>query len=257
MQLIHCDSLEFETWLAPPQEDFPRPTWTKLFVNGQMISNSIEHADWQNDPMELTVCELCWNAGCTMHGFARIVRLDSQVLWLRSRKELLPEYVQEVFDNSRLIDAPLLMSKQMWDDLADQFAMVPAFEELNPPTQLDMLWLWVETIPTAIHHCMTLSPIDLTELPTLLQRNCLASDPLDLPESISAIQTLIDTATKMDEPMTSLSIDLLSSRSDETIKFYLDAKQFPEWKALTLSQSEFILGNSWVVSKKTADVPNS
>ena len=62
--MIYCDSLTLERWTAPPQEDFPRPPWTKLIAHGVLLSNSVEYANWADDPVEPIVCEGCWCPAC-------------------------------------------------------------------------------------------------------------------------------------------------------------------------------------------------
>ena len=94
--MICCQRLSVEKWIAPPQEDLPRPTWTKLFADGVMLSNSIEFAEWRGDLVEPMVCESCWSPGCAMAGLASIVRTSDQLIWLAPSRREIPERWQNM-----------------------------------------------------------------------------------------------------------------------------------------------------------------
>ncbi|MAG92883.1 MAG: hypothetical protein CMJ48_03950 [Planctomycetaceae bacterium] len=248
--MIYCNAPTFETWLAPPQEDFPRPTWTKLFANGQLLSNSIEYANWNADPTKLWVCEQCWSSGCSGSGLTRIVRLSSQVLWLRPRLEHIDT---DWLDESSFIPTPLLMPRRGWDQLSNEFSEVPAFEELQRPTKIDLFTLWIEEMPDDVRTLLPHDGLGIDNLSRTLRRNTLATDPLSFSDSVSVIERIVEAANE--DPASQFEGDLLpiDKTTEPITSLFFDGPLVPEWRAFTTPGHDLVIGNQWVLARHCSE----
>ena len=145
--MIYCDMPHLERWTAPPQQDFPRPTWTKLVANGVLLSNSLEYANWLASPVQPILCESCWSAGCSLDGLARIVRLNDHILWLAARSADLVGPGLDGLSDDNVIAEPVLMPVATWERLRAIVESLPASESFPKATRDDVAALWMHEMP--------------------------------------------------------------------------------------------------------------
>jgi len=74
----YCELRKREEWIAPPDADLPRPMQTKLFAGDLILSNPIEFADWQADPVQPIVCEWRWHPRCCANIAGRLKERPEQ-----------------------------------------------------------------------------------------------------------------------------------------------------------------------------------
>jgi hypothetical protein len=182
--MIYCESPTLEQWLAPPQDNLPRPTWTKMFAGGVMLSNSIECADWAASPVDPIVCEACWNPGCAMEGLARIVRIGDHLLWLPRRPRDIPESLPEWLNKAAFISEAVLMPAASWEELRNLFPKLPPTKSYPLAVRGDAATAWISEMPEAVRVG------ELGGLDARL-REALASDPLDLEPAREVVQRLV------------------------------------------------------------------
>jgi len=238
--MIYCESPTLEQWLAPPQENFPRPTWTKLLAGGVMLSNSIEYATWTACPVEPIVCEACWNSGCAQAGLARIVRLGDYLLWLPPRPRDIDESWREELNEAAFIREAVLIPAPTWEELRTRFSDVPPAESYPRAVRSDLATAWIREMPEAVRVA------ELGGLEARL-REALASDPLDLEVARDVVQRM--SSWVFQQPEGAVEGQLVRSQDcrDDVNTFYFDGPPFAEWPAFVIGcEIGFALGADWV-----------
>src|SRR5262245_62748990 len=145
-----------------------------MSAGGRLLSNVVEYAGWDTDPVEPIICETCWGPGCSRSGMARIVRLDSQILWIPPRLDEIDEYWRNELSERCLIRDSVLMPEATWTALGRRFANLPAADAYPRATRRDLARMWLWEMPEAVR------VDELEELEDQLWGTVLACDPLDL-----------------------------------------------------------------------------
>src|SRR5579871_1561428 len=178
--MIYCETPTLERWTAPPLDNIPGPTCTKLVADGTALSNALEYGHWLTNPVEPMVCEICRTAGCA-RTFVRIVRLADQLLWLPGRVR----HDNKPGGESYFLKKGVLMPVATWEGLREIAPKLPPASHYARPTRNDIATLWLHEIPEEAR---------IRELRDIhiLMRSVLASDPLDLEPANQALASLID-----------------------------------------------------------------
>ena len=238
--MIYCESPTLEQWLAPPQENFLRPTRTKLLAGGVMLSNSIEYATWTACPAEPIVCESCWYSGCAQVGLARIVRLMDYLIWLPPRPRDVDASWRDEMNEAAFIRDAVLIPVATWDVLRARFSNMPPAESYPRAARGDIATVWTHEMPEAVRVA------ELGGLEPCL-RNALASDPLDLVVAREVVQRLARWVLQQPaEPVEGRLVRAKEwKRGVNTV--YFDGPPFEEWPAFAVGwEIGFALGADWV-----------
>lgn len=237
--MIYCDSPNLEEWLAPQQETFPQPTWTKLYADGILLSNSIEFANWIADPVEPIVCEACWNSACSRSGLARIVRIGNYLLWLPPRLSDIDGFWAKMLTDDNLIAQTVLMPIEVWNDLRKKFQHLPAAEHYGIASRADLGVLWLSEMPEAIRSR------DLNAIDGRL-RESLASDPLDLGMAKEIIKSMVDWILQGPRLTANGRILRTQSSGHPINTIYFDGPEYAEWHAFLVECTlGFAFGKEW------------
>lgn len=234
--MIYCESPDLERWIAPPQEDFPRPTWTKLSANGVLLSNSLEYANWQSTPIEPIVCESCWSAGCSLAGLARIVHLKDHLLWLAPRAMDLAGPVLDRLSDDNLLSEPVMMPIATWERLRLVVATLPPYDSFPPATRGDVAALWMHQMPISSRVC------DVQRIETSL-RAAVASDPLDLEPARDIVSAMVRWFQQGPHDSVTGTVLRIEACAGSANTFYFDHDEWPCF--LTGIKNSFVWGTDW------------
>ncbi|MBI3823371.1 MAG: hypothetical protein HY289_11935 [Planctomycetes bacterium] len=230
--MIYCETPTLEQWIAPPQEDLPRPTWTKLIADRFLISNSLEYADWHASPAQPLVCETCWNPGCSQAGLANIVRLGDQLLWLPPRMQ-----ANSPLSEVNFIAEPVLMPVVTWAKLRETISNLPAATTFARATLGDLAPLWLHEIPRN-------GKIRKIEDIASWLRSALASDPLDLDVAKLTVAALVDWICSNHEQTAEGRILRQAACGNAVNTFYFDGYEWPSY--LDGNAHSFACGGEWI-----------
>src|SRR6185436_15369737 len=99
-----CDQLRTEVWRPDfsTSEQTSR-TWTRVTCRGLQIANSLEWADWLENPVQVILCDACGHAGCASGGYVHVSRLHEHVLWSAPQISPGSEYADDVYEIPRFI----------------------------------------------------------------------------------------------------------------------------------------------------------
>jgi hypothetical protein len=239
--MIYCVSPTLEQGIAPPQEDFPRPTWTKLIAKGLELSNSIEYARWDETPVQPMVCPGCWDASCWRSGLARLVTLADHLLWARPTWDDIDEFWRGVLREQHFLRESVLMPRRTWNRLRSRFPRLPPFASFPSATRRDLERMWIDEMP---------QPVRVAEpsgLDDRWRRTVLASDPLDLGPAWEILQSLCRwLRERPGEPLVGRIVRAKAIAAPLNT-FYFDGPPFLEWPAFAVGwEGSFALGQKWV-----------
>ena len=235
--MIYCDSPILEQWIAPPQEDFVRPTWTKLIAQGVMLSNSLEYADWTANPVEPIVCEGCWNPSCARAGLARIVSLGDQLLWLPPRPHDIDEFWRGRLSEANFIRDSVLMPAATWERIRETYPRLPSAQSYPHANRQDLGTLWLREMPEGVRvaalgdveHCL---------------RAAIASDPLDLDPARELVRSIVRWIVENPKQAVAGRIVRVQNCECAINTFYFDGDG---WAAFAVGRQKCLaLGPDWV-----------
>ena len=146
---------------------------------------------------------------------ARVVRLESQVLWFPARKDST---------GAALIDS------SEWDDIRVRCPGLPPFAVLPRAKRRDILRAWMLAAPTP---AIVAEPAALV---ALVREKLVACDHTELADAVAAVETLITSAEAApDEPLSGR----LAPPTEGVLTLYLDTSPTTDWPALARN------GNAW------------
>lgn len=84
MTVVVGESLGFERW-SPDfcSSGLPNPIWTRMRVGEVEVCNSLEGADWAENPVQVEICDHCGAPGCQSGGYVHVSKVENFVLWTR------------------------------------------------------------------------------------------------------------------------------------------------------------------------------
>ena len=79
--MLLCDAPEFVRW----RPDFSSsgqdsPEWTQVLCAGERVVNGLEAVEWEENPVQLVVCEACGITDCAYGGYAHVSRTGAHVV---------------------------------------------------------------------------------------------------------------------------------------------------------------------------------
>lgn len=240
--MIFCGEPTLEEWIAPPQDDLPRPKWTKLFAGDLMLSNSIEFANWQANPVQPVVCEQCWHPGCAQTGLARIVNVKDMLFWIRPNWEELSQSCYGWIGEQNLIRESVLIPGRAWDDLRRRCPKLPTAESFPSPSRDDLIDLWMNGMPKDVR-VRTVEKMNEQFWQTVI-----ATDPLEPSETRRVVSNLFDWVRS--HPKAPVKCEVLETNAfgGSLNSVFFEGPPFIEWIAFaTGAKVSFVFDNRWVI----------
>ena len=239
--MIYCDSPTLEEWVAPPQDDLPRPKWTKLLAGDLMLSNSVEFADWQADPVQPIACELCWHPGCAMAGLARIVNVKDLLVWVRPNWEDFSQSCYGWIGEQNLIRDSVVIPTKVWSDLRCQCPALPSATSFPTPRREDLINLWMSGMPKDVRVRST------GKLDEQFWQTIIAADPLELSETRRVVRELLDWVRANPKSPVEGEVIEATSFGGSLNSVFFEGPPFTEWIVFaTAKKVSFVFDNRWV-----------
>jgi hypothetical protein len=121
------------------------PTWTRLICDGVEIANSLEWADWLENPVQVILCETCGHEGCASSGYVHVSRLDHYVLWSAAQPKSDTEYANCNHEPPQIIRTrgALAIPAQVWNKWATTIRELPHADRLAPANRAAVADAWV------------------------------------------------------------------------------------------------------------------
>ena len=140
-----CDQLHTEVWHPDfSSSEQASPTWTRVTCRGVQITNSLEWVNWQENPVQVILCDACGCEGCASGGYVHVSRLHRYVLWTAAQN---PEvaYVDDAYEVPRLIRSlgALALPVEVWNEWAAAIKEVPHADDIVPANYAAVADAWV------------------------------------------------------------------------------------------------------------------
>lgn len=105
----------------------PSPEWTRVKYRGVTVTNSLEHVDWTDNPVQVILCDACGHDRCASGNFVHVSRFGEYVLWTPAQSEV-HETVGREHEVPRFLRTfgALAIPAEVWRS----WPAVPAFDAL-------------------------------------------------------------------------------------------------------------------------------
>ena len=149
-----CYELRTEVW----HPDFSTsqqvsPAWTRVTCRGMQITNSLEWADWRENPVQVILCDACGHEGCASGGYVHVSRLNCLVLWTGAQRSSDNEYGDDAYEIPRIIRSlgALALPIEVWNEWSatiKEYRMQTASPQPTTPRWLTLGFLVRHARPT-------------------------------------------------------------------------------------------------------------
>ena len=214
--------------------------WTGLRYGSLLLSNSVENADWKSDPVCPWACWDCQQAWCAEVCLSRVVRTDSQLIFMP------PYRANELCDpasgdsSHKLLPESLIIPIRRWDEISGQVHDLPNSNSFPQITNHDLFHLWLQHRPSfAIEEPY----VSLTEH---FRANCIASHPVDVDH---ALQWLNDRQLSLqNEPVIQTgSLNSVAPEPESFNTFYFDSDSIAELIAFRVSDMQPLIDGRYIL----------
>lgn len=225
-----CDQLHTEVW----HPDFSTseqvsPTWTRVTCRGVQIANSLEWPDWQDNPVQVILCDACGHEGCASGGYVHVSRLNRHVLWTAAQSSSDAEYGNDAYEIPRMIRSlgALALPIEVWNGWSATIKELPRADRL------------IEANYAAVADAWVLGPARSTNtLLAHLRDRLVGGTTLDKENAVGLVERTLtylrrNAQTSFDQPLAGL--DELGARL-ETL--YFDGPAEIDWPAFAFVGSD-------------------
>lgn len=224
---------------------------TRLVSDDIEIMNAVELIDWDDDKIQLSICDHCGTVQCASGGWV-VFRASGDLVLMMPAFEAMKEdnWSKTEFSPPYFIQdkGTAYFDKQTYELLRKQFYEFPTFEKIKTLQMREAMWLVQWNAPLRI----------FGEPPNLEIHNykfdyvvaALDGDPKEI---IKEAENLL---RENFEDETSAYLRQLS-KNEESIWLFLDLTEFIDWQVMILSEGKykFVLDNEFAVENE--DFPNS
>ncbi len=248
----HIENPKFEKitldFSSSEQGKFPA---TRLVSDGVEIINPIELIEWEDDEVQLFVCDHCGTVRCASGGWITF-RSSGDLVLLMPAYEAMNEdsWSQTEFSPPYFIrkNGAAYFDKQIYESLREQISEFPPFEKIKPLQMREAMWLVQSNAPLRILGKPSTLEIDRRKFDFAV-----AASEGEPRETLKEAENLL---RENFENQSSAYLRRLS-QNEESIWLFLDATEFVDWQVMILSQGKykFVLDNEFVL--ENGDFPNS
>jgi hypothetical protein len=140
-----CDQPQTEVW----QPNFANsgqssPVWTRVMCHGLQIANSLEWAEWTDNPVQVILCDACGHDGCASGGYVHVSRLDRYVLWSAPQVGGA-QIADENYEIPRFLRTlgTLALPVETWNEWSAAIREVPPAERLPEANHAAIADAWI------------------------------------------------------------------------------------------------------------------
>lgn len=224
---------------------------TRLVSEGVEIINAIELIEWEDNVIQVFVCDHCGTVRCASGGWITL-RSSGDLVLLMPAYEAMNEdsWSQTEFSPPYFIrkNGAAYFDKQIYESLREQITELPKFEKIKPLQMREAMWLVQLNAPLQILGEPSTLEIDRRKFDFAV-----GASEGEAKEIIKEAEQLLRANF---ENQSSAYLRRLS-QNEESIWLFLDAAEFIDWQVVTLSPGKykFVLDNEFVI--ENGDFPNS
>jgi hypothetical protein len=182
--MIYCDRPTLDTWENDPK-GIPLQAQvrnTRVRAGDLVLCNSLEYAEWEEDPIIPIVCDLCMEPHCGGEGVAHCVKHGEQLIWI----PLTSAEMQECgLDHGRTLSEPVVIPTSVWRTLRRTCPSLPPATSFPGLRRRNLARLFQLHIPEAARKEQLRDTVDS------LTRDVAAASPIPLSELIALLDSQV------------------------------------------------------------------
>ena len=243
--LLLIDHPTTETW----RPDFGSsgqgsPKWTRLQGGGHELANSLEAPDWEENPVQVVVCDSCGFVHCETGGYVHVSTTPKYVVWTLPQIDLDDEFEASQYEPAQSVwrSGGVLLPREIWDELAADHEWMPHSSALGALTGRALFDAWRHCGPPSVR---SRKPAELVDR---VSDQVVACDSLTPAEGLSHTRALAEWMTSNHD----LPIHGDFVRPDAEVvtpeALHLDGSRLEEWVALCMVGNDIIpaFSRDWV-----------
>ena len=240
--MILCnDEIEFAPWTpdfsSSGQES---PSWTRLSSRGLELANSVEWVDWDTNPVQTILCDVCGQTHCGSGNYVHLSQLGDLVIWSSPQVDESDDWAASQYTPSLAVRrfGAVAISAPHWERIREIDAGVPAIGLLAPATRrvLADSWRMSATGPNQVDNLADVIP--------MLRERLLATDRYDADEAIDLLEPLSDWLGEAPEEPLSGRISGVEPLGASIETLYFDGPHEHDWPAIALLDDSLMLALS-------------
>lgn len=209
---------------------------------GVELCNSIDWAEWEQNPVQVEICDACGTPMCASGGFVHVSRLGGDLLWTPPVFQAPDEAGDSRYAASYSLGnrGAVRIPAQTWGEWRRQFPSLPSFEHFPSTRRIDLVQGW--TCET--RGASRLESLDAAE--AVLRERLIACDSMSIDE---ALQFVVDlTAWAKAAPAASVEGAIVPAPAAARIEtLHFDGPGDEDWPAIArLPQLSLAFGRCWV-----------
>lgn len=226
----------------------PNPDWIRLQFRNVVVCNSIEWAGWNENPIQVEICEQCGIVQCASDGYIHATRMDEFIFWTKPRVPYGESSAPVEHTPSAGIRefGALAIPVSTWEQWRQQ-ASLPAADIFPVITGEVLADVWLSGLPPSLT-CHTVA-----DLMPLLKRTLIAADDMEVEGAIQHISQLLSWSEQFSGKAISGTIQPIVTATVVVTTLFLDGSRCVEWPAFALHEDRVLpmLSPDWVI------MPNS
>lgn len=244
LTMIDCGNYQLEKW----QPDFSSsgqssPEWIRVKCSDVKICNSLEWLDWEDNPVQVEICDACGTPGCQSGGYVHVSRLGEHILWTKPYIDESDEWARTQYEaafalrkaGSVVIPDSVLSQWQRETNKNRSLNWYPR------TTRADLAAAWfMEKYPY-------LKMTSIKDVIPYLRKELLGADTLDVTTAIDRTEALVEWFVQ--KPEQELRGELMAPWPELTVEtLYFDGPAEKDWPAFAIDEAELFpaFGKNWV-----------
>src|SRR5262249_49780175 len=145
-RVLNCEKADLVPWTPDFSSSGQRsPRWTKLVCEGVELCNSIEWAEWGENPVQVQICDECGTPMCASGGYVHVSRLGNDLLWTPPTLQDLDERDAAAHAASYAVrkKGALLIPGASWAEWRRRFSSLPSFDTFPETRRIDLAQAWI------------------------------------------------------------------------------------------------------------------
>jgi len=212
---------------------------------GIVLCNSLEWAEWAQNPVQVEICEQCGIVRCATGGYVHASRISEHIFLTRPRATDDDTWSEEEYTPGAAIRqfGALAVPTAIWQRWG-QVVSLPSATVFPMATGEVLGDVWLSGIPS-YYGCHTLADV----LP-MLRRYLLAADSMEIDLAIAKVAELISLIEKWTGRPTDGSMIPIPSEALKVEKLYLDGPTCKEWPAFAMKDNKALplLSSEWALT---------
>lgn len=233
-----CTNTALEEWRpnfsSSGQSD---PKWIRAMVEGVALSNCLNWAEWDENPVQVILCDACGFKGCESGGYIHASNLRSTVLWTAPQLNDPDDWEQTHYETIYAVHkcGAVVIPPQEWQRWRTIVSELPAPDRLPPTNGRALADAWRMT-PLGMTRVS-----ELSRIVPMLEDRLLGADTLDNKTAITQMGRIVNWLEE--NLQNEVAGSLITPESGNVIveTLYFDGPREGDWPAFGLGSDNRIV----------------